>query len=111
MSDFDRGFLLGFFCGQGSFGGDGKQGHIILRMHAVHLPLMERLRDLLAGSKINGPYTNGVKLYYQWSLRGPGLEALVASRLLEGLEEWDMDAHRRYRAMVDRYFKKLDKIQ
>jgi hypothetical protein len=111
MNDFDRGFLLGFFCGQGSFGGDGKQGHIILRMHAVHLPLMERLRELLTGSKINGPYTNGVKLYYQWSLRGNGLEALVSSRLLEELAEIDIDSHRRYRGMVDRYFKKLDKIQ
>lgn len=111
MNDFDRGFLLGFFCGQGSFGGDGKQGHIILRMHAVHLPLMERLRELLAGSKINGPYTNGVKLYYQWSLRGSGLEELVGSRVLEDLKEFDPDSHLRYRAMVDRYFKKLDRIQ
>jgi hypothetical protein len=52
-----------------------------------------------------------VKLYYQWSLRGNGLEALVSSRLLEELAEIDIDSHRRYRGMVDRYFKKLDKIQ
>jgi transcriptional regulator NrdR family protein len=52
-----------------------------------------------------------VKLYYQWSLRGSGLEELVASRVLEDLKEFDPDSYLRYRAMVDRYFKKLDRIQ
>lgn len=111
MNDFDRGFLLGFFCGQGSFGGDGKQGHIILRMNDIHLALLERLVKMLPGSKINGPYKSPTKIYYQWSLRGSGLEALVASRTLEELRDWDTDAHIRYRTMVDRYFKKLDRIQ
>lgn len=111
MADFDRGFLLGFFCGQGSFGGDGRQGHIILRMNAVHLPLLHVLCERLEGSKLNGPYGHESKSYYQWSLRGPGLEELIKSRLLEELASIDPESHRKYRAMVDRYFKKLDRIQ
>jgi hypothetical protein len=104
MNSFERGFLVGFFVGQGSFGGDGKQPHIILRMHVQHSGLLDRLVKLIPGSKINGPYANGSKSYLQWSVRGIPMQNLVQSGVLEDLKDWDEDAYVRYRNMVDRYF-------
>ena len=36
LSDFDRGLLIGLLIGEGSFGGDGKQPQVTLRMHVRH---------------------------------------------------------------------------
>jgi hypothetical protein len=104
MTDQEHGFLLGFFCEQGNFGGDGKQGHIILRMGETKYRLLLRLCRLLPGSRIHGPYVNGSRRYWQWSLRGEGLEQLVTNGTLEGLQDFDPSAYERYAKMVSRYF-------
>jgi hypothetical protein len=109
MNEQDQGFVIGFFCEQGNFGGDGKQPHLILRMGKEKLFVLNKLSELLEGSKINGPYVTNRREYYQWSLRGDGLEQLVSSKLLEKFCDYDPSAYARYRLMVDRYFDSSDK--
>ena len=36
LSDFDRGLVIGLLVGEASFGGDGKQPQVTLRMHVRH---------------------------------------------------------------------------
>ena len=36
LTDFERGVVVGLLVGQGSFGGDGKQPQVTLRMHTRH---------------------------------------------------------------------------
>ena len=36
LSDFDHGLLVGVLIGEASFGGDGKQPQVTLRMHVRH---------------------------------------------------------------------------
>ncbi len=43
LSDFDHGFLVGLLIGEGSFGGDGKQPQVTLRMHTRHEALFHWL--------------------------------------------------------------------
>ena len=36
LTEFDRGLLVGLMIGEASFGGDGKQPQITVRMHVRH---------------------------------------------------------------------------
>jgi hypothetical protein len=104
MNDIQRGFLIGFFCVQGNFGGDGAQPHIILRVADDKRDLLNTLCQLIPGGRIYGPYHRGKSSYWQWSLRGPDLELFVKTKTLEELIDYDPSAHARYLKMVDRYF-------
>ena len=104
LSLTERGFILGFFAGQGSFGGDGRNPHLTLRMHTKHQELLVKLTMLLPGSQRYGPYTNGNREYLQWMLRGDDLAKVVSNGLFEGLKDWDESSYARYREMVDTYF-------
>ncbi len=104
MKQVDKGFLLGFFVGQGSFGGDGRTPQVTVRMHVSHHALLLRLSELLPGSQIYGPYAHGDRQYYQWMLRGDELVTFVNNGVFEGLQEWDEPSYLRYREMVDHYF-------
>lgn len=104
IGDFERGVLLGVLVGQGSFGGDGKQPHVMLRMHVRHESLLRRLVEWVPLSRLYGPYHHGGRHYFQWVARG----AALSEHLLPWLETEltpDLDAHayERYRAMRDRY--------
>jgi hypothetical protein len=83
LSSFDRGVLLGVLIGEGSFGGDGKQPQVTLRMHVRHEALFRWLLERFPRSKLYGPYHHGNRHYYQWMVRG---QALVDD-LLPVLEE------------------------
>jgi hypothetical protein len=83
LSSFDRGVLLGVLIGEGSFGGDGKQPQVTLRMHVRHEALFRWLLERFPRSKLYGPYHHGNRHYYQWMVRG---QALVED-LLPVLEE------------------------
>ena len=48
LSDFDRGLLVGLLIGEGSFGGDGKQPQVTLRMHVRHEAIFRWLLDRYA---------------------------------------------------------------
>ena len=110
LSDFDRGFLVGVLVGEGSFGGDGKQPQVTLRMHTRHEALFRWLMDRFPRSRLYGPYHHGGRSYFQWMARGrvlveellpilaedlrPGLDAHAAGRLAEMTDK--------YRAFIER---------
>ena len=67
---FEIGYLIGILVGEGSFGGDGKQPQVTLRMHTDHEPLFLWIMDRFPGGKLYGPYHHGGRSYYQWMARG-----------------------------------------
>jgi hypothetical protein len=110
LTEFDRGFLVGLLVGEGSFGGDGKQPQITLRMHTRHEALFHWLMERFPRSRLYGPYNHGGRSYYQWMARGqalvedllPVLEAHL-NRGLDGhaSERFD-DMRERYAAYINR---------
>jgi hypothetical protein len=104
LSDFDRGVIVGVLIGEGSFGGDGRQPHVTLRMHVRHEALFRWLHERLPSTRLYGPYRHGGRSYFQWMARGPALVHDVLPLLEERLDE-GLDGHatRRLRAMCERY--------
>jgi hypothetical protein len=104
LSDFDRGFLVGLLVGEGSFGGDGKQPQVTLRMHTRHEALFRWLLERFPNTKLYGPYSHGGRSYYQWMARGRALvEDLLP--LLEAHVAPELDGHaaERFEEMRTRY--------
>ena len=100
----DEGIVVGLLVSQGSFGGDGKQPQVTLRMHVRHEPLIRWLADRFPGSRIYGPYHHGNRHYFQWMSRG----AALVGELLPILEqhvtpELDAHAYERLTAMTESY--------
>ena len=104
LSDFDRGFFVGLLVGEGSFGGDGKQPQITLRMHTRHEALFQWLIDRFPSTRLYGPYHHGGRSYYQWMARGRALVTEVLP-LLERELNAGLDRHgaERFAAMCERY--------
>jgi hypothetical protein len=104
LTEFDRGLLVGLLIGEGSFGGDGKQPQITLRMHVRHEALFRWLTDRFPDSRLYGPYHHGGRSYYQWMARGAVLVRDVLP-LLEGVLHDHLDGHaaERFEAMRIRY--------
>jgi hypothetical protein len=104
LSEFDRGFVVGLLVGEGSFGGDGKQPQITLRMHTRHEALFHWLMERFPRSRLYGPYNHGGRSYYQWMARGPALVEDVLP-LLETHMRPELDAHAsdRFDEMRERY--------
>jgi hypothetical protein len=104
ISDFDRGVIVGILIGEGSFGGDGKQPHVTLRMHTRHELLFRWLSDRFPRSRLYGPYGHGGRSYYQWMARGDALVEDVLPLLDDaGLEMIDGYAAARLLEMRARY--------
>jgi hypothetical protein len=104
LTDFDRGLVVGLLIGEGSFGGDGKQPQITLRMHVRHEAVFHRLVVLFPRSRLYGPYSHGERSYYQWMARGRALVEDVLPVLDEGLTpELDGYAWERLAQMRARY--------
>lgn len=104
LSEFDRGFLVGLLVGEGSFGGDGKQPQVTLRMHTRHESLFRWLTARLPRSRLYGPYHHGGRSYFQWMARGRGLvEDLLP--VLERHLTSDLDAYaaQRLADMITKY--------
>ena len=99
MDARDEGIVVGLLIGEGSFGGDGKQPQVTLRMHVRHGALMRWLTDRFPGSRLYGPYHHGNRHYFQWMSRG---DALVAELLpiLEAHVTPELDAHARGGRMI-----------
>ena len=104
LSEFDRGFLIGLLVGEGSFGGDGRQPQVVLRMHVRHEAIFRWLQERLPRCRLYGPYHHGGRHYYHWTARG---SALVHDLLpiLETELRPERDAHsaERFQAMCERY--------
>ena len=92
LSPYDRGLFVGLLIGEGSFGGDGKQPQVTVRMHVRHELLFEWLMARFPRTRLYGPYHHGGRSYYQWMARG---EALVEDVLpiLEASIVPELDAH------------------
>lgn len=104
LSDFDRGLLIGLLIGEGSFGGDGRQPQVVLRMHTRHEALFQWLQVRFPRCRLYGAYHHSGRSYYQWMARGPGL-ILDLLPILERELRDDLDAHSagRFRTMCERY--------
>jgi hypothetical protein len=104
ISEFDLGIVAGLLIAQGSFGGDGRQPQVTLRMHVRHEGLMRWLLERFPRTRLYGPYHHGGRSYFQWMARGralvedllPPLEAVLTPAL-------DEHAFHRLGAMLDRY--------
>jgi hypothetical protein len=104
LSERDQGVIVGLLVGQGSFGGDGRQPHVTLKMHIRHEALLRWLESRVPGSRLYGPYDHGGRRYFQWMARGPAL----VDQLLPILEahigpELDEPAYERLTTMTERY--------
>ena len=102
LTPSDLGFLLGVLIGEGTFGGDGRQPHITVRMHVRHERLFHHLERTVPGSRLYGPYHHGQRSYFQWMVRGPALREL-APLLAADLPRLDDYAAERFRTMCERY--------
>jgi hypothetical protein len=104
LSAFDRGLFVGILIGEGSFGGDGKQPQITLRMHVRHEALFRWLIDRFPRTRLYGPYGHGGRSYYQWMARGTALVDDVLPVLdQEDIAALDAHAGARLAEMRSRY--------
>lgn len=101
---FEQGLLVGILIGEGSFGGDGKQPQITLRMHTRHEAIFHWLIERFPRTKLYGPYHHGERSYYQWMARGQALVEDVLPVLDETLgPQFDAHAAERFEAMKVKY--------
>jgi hypothetical protein len=112
LTPFERGLLVGVLVGEGSFGGDGKQPQITVRMHTRHEALFQWLIAAFPRTKLYGPYHHGDRSYYQWMARGRALVEDVLPVLEEALgPEIDGHAAARFDAMVTTYVDYIARIR
>jgi hypothetical protein len=104
LTDLDRGILVGVLIGEGSFGGDGRQPQVTLRMHTRHEALFRWLEARFPRTKVYGPYHHGGRSYFQWMARGRALVEDVLP-VIEGAvtPKVDQYAAARLQLMLDRY--------
>jgi hypothetical protein len=110
LSEFERGVVVGLLIGEGSFGGDGKQPQVTLRMHVRHEALFHWLVERFPDSRLYGPYHHGGRSYYQWMARGRTLVndllPLLEDRIHPRLDSYAADRleqmRERYGAFIDR---------
>ncbi len=104
LSDFERGVVIGLLVGEGSFGGDGKQPQVTLRMHVRHEALFRWLVARFPESRLYGPYHHGGRSYFQWMARGSVLVRDLLPLLERDLtERLDGHAADRLKGMCARY--------
>ena len=104
LTAFDRGVVVGVLLGEGSFGGDGRQPHVTLRMHVRHEALFRWLMARFPRTRLYGPYGHGGRSYYQWMARGVALVEDVLPVLdAAPLSELDGHAAARLAEMRSRY--------
>jgi hypothetical protein len=104
LSDFEHGLLVGLLVGEASFGGDGKQPQVTIRLHVRHEALFAWLMERFPETRLYGPYHHGGRSYYQWMARGTALVRDLLP-LLEGQLHAGLDGYaaERFDAMCSRY--------
>ena len=112
LSAFERGVVVGILIGEGSFGGDGKQPQVTLRMHTRHEALFRWLLERFPRTRLYGPYGHGGRSYYQWMARGVALVEDVLPVLEDGVRD-DLDGYAasRLAEMCDRYAAYIARIR
>jgi hypothetical protein len=112
LSAFEQGVVVGVLIGEGSFGGDGKQPQVTLRMHVRHEALFRWLIARFPRTRLYGPYGHGGRSYYQWMARGVALVEDVLPVLEEGVrDELDEYATHRLDEMRERYAEYIARIR
>jgi hypothetical protein len=76
-SEFERGVLVGLLIGEGSFGGDGRNPGVQLKMGIRHENFMRWVHSVCPGSKLYGPYDHGGREYFLLHIRGQALADLL----------------------------------
>jgi hypothetical protein len=112
LSDVDRGVVCGLLLSQGSFGGDGRQPQVTLRMHVRHETLLRWLVARFPRSRLYGPYHHGDRSYFQWMARGRVLVEDVLPVLKSVIDD-DLDepAARRLAEMQTDYAEAIARIR
>jgi hypothetical protein len=112
LTPFEQGVVVGILIGEGSFGGDGKQPQVTLRMHVRHEALFRWLVARFPRTRLYGPYGHGGRSYYQWMARGVALVEDVLP-LLEQHVAADMDVYAagRLSEMCSRYGEYIARIR
>jgi hypothetical protein len=96
--------LIGLLVGEGSFGGDGRQPQVVLRMHVRHEAIFRWLQARFPSCRLYGPYHHSGRSYYQWMARGRALvQDLLPLLDAELMAERDGHSAARFRAMCERY--------
>jgi hypothetical protein len=112
LSSYDKGVLIGVLIGEGSFGGDGRQPQVVLRMHTRHEALFRWLMERFPRAKLYGPYHHDGRSYYQWMVRG---QCLVEDLLpiLEASLSPDLDqrSYDRFQTMCTRYADQIARLR
>lgn len=104
LTQFERGVVAGLLIGQASFGGDGRQPQITLRMHIRHESLFRWLMERFPRTRLYGPYHHGDRSYFQWMARGRALVEDVLPVLEASIvPELDAPAAQRLADMTERY--------
>ena len=104
LSERDKGVVAGLLVTQGSFGGDGRQPQVSLKLHTRHEPLLRWLVACFPRSKLYGPYHHGDREFFQWMARGRALVEEVLPVLDEaGIADLDPYAAERLASMRERY--------
>ena len=106
---FEEGFLLGVLVGEGHFGGDGKQPHVVLRMNIRHESLFRWIESRFRGGKLYGPYSHSGRNYFQWMARGEFLKDTLVPLLNRRLTpELDRKTCEAFETMKSRYESRLE---
>jgi hypothetical protein len=112
LDPFDRGLLVGLLIGEGTFGGDGKQPQVTLRMHTRHETLFRWLEARFPRCRLYGPYHHGGRSYFQWMARGEALVLdllpVLEAEVHDGLDSY---AAARLAAMLGDYADYIDGVR
>lgn len=92
LTQFDIGVIVGLLIGEGSFGGDGRQPQITLKMHVRHERLLRWLTECFPRSRLYGPYSYDGRSFFQWMARGRALVEDVLP-VLDAVAIEDLDEH------------------
>jgi hypothetical protein len=112
LSPREEGIVIGLLLTQGSFGGDGRQPHVIVKMHVRHERLLRWLAERIPGSRMYGPYAHGGREYFQWMARGRALvENLLPLLDAHATPELDPPAAERLAALHEKYGDVIERLQ
>jgi len=112
LSDRDMGIIAGILVTEGSFGGDGRQPQLTLKMHIRHERLLRWLVECFPRTKLYGPYEHGDRVFFQWMARGRALVQDVLPVLdAAGFADLDDHAAERLARMRERYGDYIRRIE
>ncbi len=112
LTDVERGLIAGLLLAEGSFGGDGRQPQLTLKLHVRHERLLRWLVERLPRTRLYGPYDHGDRHYFQWMARGRAL-VLDVLPIVEaaGIEGLDDHAAERIGRMRERYADAIARLE